>query len=290
MELWEKGIINKKDTGGLDFSWGNKKTMIEMIHKIAKREGFGNTLADGVRIAAEKIGKGAQKYAMHVKGLEISAQDGRAQKSMGIAHATSVRGADHLRHCSFYDEIGFPHVIEERFGKQYIPEMANRLSTKYKGILAKECEDFAAIVNSLIMCTGGGTFWPPVVWWNEIANVCTTVTGNKTTATELKTIADRIINLKRAYNQRLGLTRKQDILPKRFLEEKAPDGPCKGHVVDLKTMLDEYFKERGWDPKTGLIPSKKLKKLGLKSVADQLDLIRIRESPKRKNKKAKSGV
>jgi aldehyde:ferredoxin oxidoreductase len=181
-------------------------------------------------------------------------------------------------------------VIEERFGKKYIPEMADRLSIKYKGILAKECEDFAAIVNSLIMCTGGGTFWPPTVWWDDIANVCTAATGDKITATELKTIADRIINLKRAYNQRLGLTRKHDILPKRFLEEMAPDGPCKGHVVDLKPMLDEYFKERGWDPETGLIPTKKLKKLGLKSVADQLELIRIRESKKPKNKKAQFNV
>jgi len=272
MELWEKGIINEKDTNGIDFSWGNKETIIEMVQKIANREGFGDTLADGVKRAAEKIGKGAKEYAMHVKGLDISAQDGRAHKSMAIAHAASVRGADHLRHCSFYDEIGFPDVIAERFGKRYIPEMADRLSIKYKGILAKGCEDFGTIVNSLPMCVGGATFWPPVMWWDDVANVYTAVTGVKTTVATLKKVADRIVNLKRAYNIRLGLRRKHDTLPNRFLKEMAPDGPCKGHVVELNVMLDEYYKERGWDLETGLIPIKKLKELGLRDVANQIEV------------------
>jgi len=271
MELWERGIINEKDTGGIDLSWGNKEAIIEMVQNIARREGFGDVFAEGIRRAAEKIGRGAEKYAIHVKGLDISAQDGRAQKSMAIAHATSVRGADHLRHCSFYDEIGFPDAIVERFGEQYLPEMADRLSIRYKGILAKGCEDFAAIVDSLLMCIGGTTFWPPIVWWDDAAKVYTAVTGIEATVTVLKKAAERIVNLKRAYNIRLGLTREHDTLPERFLREPAPDGPCKGHVVELKPMLDEYYRERGWDLETGLIPRSKLKELGLKDVANQLE-------------------
>lgn len=269
MELWEKGIINQEDTEGLDFSWGNKETIIEMVHRIALRKGFGNILAEGVMRAAERIGKGAREYAMHVKGLEISAQDGRAQKSMAIAHATSVRGADHLRHCSFLDEVGNPEAIRGHFGEQYLPEMADRLATKYKGILAKGCEDYATLLNSLVLCNAGDTFWPPIIWWDKMAEVYEAVTGVKTLPTDLQKTADRIICLKRAYNIRLGLARKEDRLPKRF-SEPAPAGPCKGHIVELEPMIDEYYTARGWDVETGLIPRSKLSAVGLEDVANQL--------------------
>ncbi|MEM3754163.1 MAG: aldehyde ferredoxin oxidoreductase family protein [Candidatus Bathyarchaeia archaeon] len=273
MELWEKGIITKEDTDGLDFSWGNKETMIEVIKKIAFREGIGNILAEGVKRASEIIGKGSEKYAMHVKGLEIPSQDGRAHKSMAIAHATSPRGADHLRHCTFYDEIGFPDAIVSRFGKQYLPEMADRLAIKYKGILAKGCEDAAAIMNALPLCVSGGTFWPPLIWWDEMAEIYSTTTGINLSSYDLKLIADRIVNLKRAYNIKHCLSKKDDILPERFLKEPLPEGPPKGHVVELEPMLTEYYKERGWDLKTGFIPRSKLEALGLKSVADELEKI-----------------
>ena len=273
MELWEKGIITKEDTNGLDFSWGNKETMIEVIKKIAFREGIGNILAEGVKKASEIIGKGSEKYAMHVKGLEIPSQDGRAHKSMAIAHATSPRGADHLRHCTFYDEIGFPDAIVSRFGEQYLPEMADRLAIKYKGILAKGCEDAAAIMNALPLCVSGGTFWPPLIWWNEMSEIYSITTGISLSASDLKLIADKIVNLKRAYNIKHCLSKKDDNLPERFLKEPLPEGPPKGHVVELEPMLSEYYKERGWDLKTGLIPRKKLEALGLKSVADELEKI-----------------
>lgn len=283
MELWEKGIINEKDTDGLDFSWGNKETIIEMVHRIAARKGFGNILAEGVMRAAERINKGAKEYAMHVKGLEISAQDGRAQKSMAIAHATSVRGADHLRHCSFFDEVGNPEAIKGHFGEQYLPEMADRLEAKYKGILAKECEDFATLLNSLVLCNAGDTFWPPVIWWDNLTEVYEAVTGIETFKTDLQKSADMIICLKRAYNIRLGLARKDDILPKRFFEP-APAGPCKGQIVELKPMLDEYYTARGWDVETGLISRSKLNEVGLKEVADQLGVFgKIPEEKPKKN-------
>jgi aldehyde:ferredoxin oxidoreductase len=219
--------------------------------------------------AAERIGKGAKEYAMHVKGLEISAQDGRAQKSMAIAHATSVRGADHLRHCSFLDEVGNPEAIKGHFGEQYLPEMDDRLAIKFKGILAKGCEDFATLLNTLVLCNAGDTFWPPIMWWKSMTEVYEAVTGIKMLEADLQKAADRIICLKRAYNIRLGLSRKEDILPKRFFEP-APAGPCKGQIVELKPMLDEYYKARGWDLESGLIPRSKLNAVGLKDVAKQL--------------------
>jgi aldehyde:ferredoxin oxidoreductase len=266
MELWEKRILTKKDTGGLDFSWGNTETMEKMIHLIAKREGFGNLLADGVSKAAEKIGKGANKYAMHVKGLDIAAQDGRAQKSMAIAHATSVRGADHLRHCTFFDEIGSPDAIEKRWGKKYLPEIADRLEIKYKGIMAKDCEDFTTLIDSLGICTS--TF--QLLWFKDLAELYTAVVGIKVNSKSIQMIAERIADHKRAYNIKLCFSRKNDNLPERFLKEAAPDGPCKGQVVELKPMLEEYYRQRGYDVETGFIPRARLEKLGLKYVAAEL--------------------
>jgi aldehyde:ferredoxin oxidoreductase len=272
MELWEKGIINKKDTGGLDFSWGNEETIIKIIHQIAKREGFGNILADGVRKAAEKIGKGAQKSAMHVKGLEIGGQDGRAQKSQGISQATSARGSDHLRHMCFFDEsIKSSDAIVDRWGQKYQPEMSDRLDDKYKGIMAKDCEDIAALLNSLGICG------PPMVreiWFNDLAELFTMVVGIKIDAASIQRTAERIVDHRRAYNIRLGLSRKDDNLPEHFLKDPAPVGLCKGEVVDLNLQLNEYYTSRGYDLKTGLISRSRLEKLGLKYVADELDQLK----------------
>ncbi|MEM2897170.1 MAG: aldehyde ferredoxin oxidoreductase family protein [Candidatus Bathyarchaeia archaeon] len=267
MELWEKGIITREDTGGLDLTWGNKDTIIEMIHKIAKREGFGALFSDGIFMASKRIGKGSESYAMHVKGLDIPAQDGRAQRSMAIAHATSPRGADHLRHCCFLDEIGLPEPIEKRFGNKYLPEMADRLSPKYKGIMAKELEDFTALVDSLLVCV----YALLLHMWEDLTEVYTAVTGIEVKPAEMKLKCERIVNLKRAYNIKHGLSRKEDALPERFLKERAPDGPCKGHVVELDLMLDEYYESRGWDKKTGLIPKSKLTELGLDAVAKEFE-------------------
>ncbi|MEM3522197.1 MAG: aldehyde ferredoxin oxidoreductase family protein [Candidatus Bathyarchaeia archaeon] len=281
MECYEKGILTKEELGDIDLSWGNTDAIIKLVEMITKREGIGNILAEGVKRASEIIGKGSEKYAMHVKGLEISAQDGRAQKSMAIAHAASVRGADHLRHCAFYDEVGFEDAIAEKFGKQYLPEMADRLAVKYKGFMAKETEDFAIMVDSLPLCVSGGSYWPPVLWWEDVAKIYQAVTGIKSTEKDLRIVAERVVNLKRAYNIRLCLDRRHDTLPTRFLEEPAPDGPCKGQTVDLKTLLDDYYKHRGWDIETGLIPESKLKELGLDYVAKELR--KIGKLPKTKS-------
>ncbi|MCK4478222.1 aldehyde ferredoxin oxidoreductase family protein [Candidatus Bathyarchaeota archaeon] len=271
MELHEKKIIDEKDTGGIAFKWGDKDLILDLIRKIAHREGIGNLLAEGTKRVAEQIGRGTEKYAMHVKGLDIPAQDGRAQKSMGLAHAVSTRGADHLRASAFLDEIGFEKAIERRFGKEYLPEMADRLDEKYKGIMVKVCEDFAAVVSSLGLCLTGGYAYPPIFFFRDLADAVSAATGMKATERTLRTTGERIVNLQRAYNIREGLSRKDDRLPSRFLEEPIPDGPCKGQTVNLEAMLDEYYKTRGWDVKTGLIPKEKLGELGLKNVSDELE-------------------
>ena len=228
MELYEKGIITKNDTGGIAFKWGDKDLALDLIRKIAFREGIGDLLAEGTKRVAERIDRGAERYAMHVKGMDIPAQDGRAQKSMGLAHAVSSRGADHLRASAFLDEIGFESAIAKRFGKKYLPEMANRLDEKYKGIMVKVCEDFSAVVSSLGLCLTGGYAYPPIFYFKDLAEAFSACTGMEVTAKSLRTTGERIVNLQRAYNIREGLSRKDDTLPRRFLEEPSPRRALQG--------------------------------------------------------------
>ncbi|MEM3061703.1 MAG: aldehyde ferredoxin oxidoreductase family protein, partial [Candidatus Bathyarchaeia archaeon] len=164
MECYENGLISKEEVG-LDLSWGNVETIMDLVHKIVKREGFGNILAEGARKASEIIGKGSEVYAIHGKGLEASAQDGRAHKSIGLTYAISVRGADHLRSLCTVDELGYRDIAIERFGEYDVNEIVNLLSEKYKGYIVKDQEDFFAIVDSLLVCKYG-TMWPPIYYFD----------------------------------------------------------------------------------------------------------------------------
>ncbi len=272
MECYENGILNKQDIDGVDLTWGNTEAIITLIHKIAKREGIGNVLAEGVKRAAEVIGKGSRRYAIHGKGMEASGQDCRAQQSVGLTFAISCRGADHLRALSSLEELGFVDVIEERFGKEEAKEIQNLLSIKYKALVVKDVEDLYAIVDSLLICKYG-TMWPPVYYFDDLARLIPPLTGMKEYGDprHLRLIAEKITNLRRAFNIREGLTGKDDALHPRFTEEPMPNGPAKGYVCNIKPMLDEYYELREWDKATGLIPSKTLEKLGLEDVAKQLN-------------------
>jgi aldehyde:ferredoxin oxidoreductase len=274
MECYENGILTKDDTDGIDLSWGNKDALIQLIHKIAKREGFGDLLAEGSWKAAQKIGKGSEKYVMHVKKLEIGAQDGRAQKSMGLAHMTSSRGADHLKGFPLLDELRREAPVKARFGTKYLPEMIDPLNPKYKAFEVKDGEELCAVCDSLLLCKSAGTVLPLEatggVYFPEMAKAVSLATGMSVEAEDLRRIGERIVNLQRAFNIREGLMRKDDKLPDRFTKVPAPDGPPKGHVVEAERMLDEYYELRGWDKETGLIPRSKFEELGLGDVGEEL--------------------
>lgn len=261
MELHEKGILTRNDTD-LDLSWGNSDTVIELISRITHRKELGNILAEGVRKAAQIIGKGSEYYAMHIKGQEVSAQDGRSQQSMGLAQATSSRGADHLKGFPTIDETGYPTEAVLRYGKDCLPEIIDGIETKYKPMVVKDGEEFCAVIDSVGICKFG-TLFPPALYWEPIAAAISLITGMDMSADKLKTIGERIVNLQRMYNVRQGITRKDDRQPRRMLEEKSPSGRAKGHVVYLDRMLDEYYELRGWDKTTGLPTNRKLNDLEL---------------------------
>ncbi|MHA1769989.1 MAG: aldehyde ferredoxin oxidoreductase family protein [Candidatus Thorarchaeota archaeon] len=272
MELWEKGILDASMTGGLELTWGNIDTMVELVEQIAKREGLGEVLSLGTRRAAEKFGGDAWRYAIHVKGLEASGQDPRAHQSIGLTYATNVRGADHLRSLSSLEELGYPEIVIERFGKEKADKILDIMSPDYKGELIWDMENLYALVDSAVICKYG-TMWPPVYYYETFANVLPHLTG----MTEwgdvgyVRRASRRIAHLRRAYNHRLGITRKDETLPHRLLKEAMPTGPAKGGLPDLDQMLDEYYDFRGCDRGTGFPKRERLVELELDYVAEDLE-------------------
>ncbi|MCF2137539.1 MAG: aldehyde ferredoxin oxidoreductase family protein [Candidatus Thorarchaeota archaeon] len=263
MEAYEMGLLTEEDTGGIDLSWGNHETIVKLTEMTAFRQGLGDLLAEGSFRAAQKIGKGSERFVMTVKKQEIAGQEPRAQKSMGLAAATAARGADHLYAFPVLDEAGFDNEIKKRFGEQYLPEMTDRLSPVYKGIMVKECEDYMVVVESVGLCKYG-TQIPPEFYYEDVAKALRLHNGLKFTVEDLQIIGERIVNLNRLFNVSRGITKKDDSLPDRLTKEPAPVGPPKGQVVELDQMLSEYYRERGWDTETGVPFDSTLKKLGLR--------------------------
>jgi aldehyde:ferredoxin oxidoreductase len=256
MELYEKGIITNKDTGGMELKFGNHKAMMDLLRLMAFREGFGDILADGSRMAAEKIGKGAEKYAMHVKGLELPGYDVRGAKAHGLNYATSYTGADHNRGYAFQEIFGIP-----------VPYKVDRFAAEGKGKLTKWNQDVrSATCDAPTMCAFLLDMAVPGVATQNTANLLKAVTGLELSPEEVERVGERINNLARVFNAREGLGRNDDILPERIMTEPLKDGPSKGNFIsreELDLMLDEYYTARGWDLKTGAPTKEKLEELGI---------------------------
>jgi aldehyde:ferredoxin oxidoreductase len=263
MELYERGILTKKDTGGIELTFGNDEAMITVLKQMAYREGIGDLLADGTRAAAEKIGKGSEKYAMHVKGLELPAYDVRGAKAHGLNYATSYTGADHCRGYAFQEIFGIP-----------IPHEVDRFAAEGKGELTKWNQDIRmGTTDAPTMCAF--LFDMALVGFaaQNTASLLEAVTGFTYTPDDILLAGERINNLAHAFNVREGFTRAHDTLPERILTEPLKGGTSKGHFIskdELDQMLDEYYTARGWDIATGIPSREKLTELGIEYVADQM--------------------
>jgi aldehyde:ferredoxin oxidoreductase len=258
MELYERGIINKEETDGLDLKFGNHEAMVELTKRIALREGkFADTLAEGWLKAAEKIGKRSDRFIMGVKGLGLPAYEPRGVWGHGLSYATSIRGGCHLRAYMIVAEILAPTLS--------IPEKMDPLTTKGKAEMCKFLQEYYAIIDSAIVCK----FVTFALTAGDLAKALTPATGFEYTTEEVLRIGERIYNLERMIQCREGIRRKDDTLPQRLLKEPAPVGPAAGKTVPLDVMLNEYYKLRGWDAKTGIPTVKKLRELGLKKEAEE---------------------
>lgn len=263
MELFERGILTEADTDGLVLNFGNDEAMMALLKKMAFREGIGDLLADGTKAAAEKIGKGAEKYAMHVKGLELPAYDVRGAKAHGLNYATSFTGADHCRGYAFQEIFGIP-----------VPKEVDRFTADGKGELTMWNQDVrTATTDAPTMCAFLLDMAVVGIATENTAALMNAVTGLSFTADAVLKAGERINNLARAFNVREGFTRAHDNLPERLMTEPVPGGASEGHFIsraELDQMLDEYYTARGWDVKTGSPTREKLLELGLESAADQL--------------------
>ncbi|MBC2715162.1 MAG: aldehyde ferredoxin oxidoreductase family protein [Desulfobacteraceae bacterium] len=263
MECYEKGIITKSETDGLDLKFGDADVMIELVHKIAKREGIGDLLAEGTKRISEKIGKGTEKFAMHVKGLELPAYDPRSAKICGLAYVTANRGGDHI---TAYVEgpaiLDIPFMIIE---KSTIEDPL--IENPEEAEVVKDMEDAFAIFDAVGLCK----FMGVALTAEEVTPMIANAIGRDFDVDEFKKTGERVYNIARAFNVREGLTKADDTLPKRLLEEPMPEGEAKGHVVEkLDQMLDAYYEFRGWDKGTGKPTPERLKELGLDDIIDKI--------------------
>jgi aldehyde:ferredoxin oxidoreductase len=218
-------------------------------------------LADGVREAAARLGRGSDQIALHGKGLEVFQADVRAIKAYGLGNAVSSRGADHLRSEPWFEFSNDPEEGVRRYG---VPQTASRLEHRGKGLVVKHFEEMAAISDALGVCKNTYNNME-VMDWEETAELLRATTGWDVTGEEVRLIGERIVNLERLFIAREGVTRQDDTLPGRFVGEPMPEGsgPSTGAVLELEQMLDEYYRVRGWDVRTGLPTEKKLQVLGL---------------------------
>lgn len=265
MELHEKGLLSNEEADGLDLSWGNEETILCLIEKIVKRQGFGNILADGSRAAAEKLGRGLD-LTMQVKGLDLIMADPRGLKGFGLGYAVASRGGDHLRSEPFIELSDDPRKGEKMFG---IGEATLRLGYRGKGKLVSYFEDWCAVIDSLEPCKNIMENME-ILTFDRAAEVIGATTGFEVSPSEVRRVGERIINMERAFNVREGIRRRDDILPRRFREETLPEGASKGTVFEQEPMLDEYYAERSWNLETGVPTRSKLIDLRLRYVADDL--------------------
>ncbi|MBN2033098.1 MAG: aldehyde ferredoxin oxidoreductase family protein [Deltaproteobacteria bacterium] len=265
MELYEKGILTDKETGGLKLNFGNDEAMLTLLRLMAYREGIGALLADGTKAAAKKIGKSSEKYAIHIKGLELPAYDVRGAKAHGLNFATAYTGADHNRGYAFQEIFGIP-----------IPNEVDRFSAEGKGKLTKWNQDVrTATCDAPTMCAFLLDMAVAAQATQNTADLMQAVTGLNFSAEQVQTVGERINNLARGFNAREGFCRSDDTLPERLMMEPIKEGASKGQFIskdDLRKMLDEYYTERGWDLDTGTPKREKLTQLGLSYVADALKL------------------
>ena len=255
MEWYDRGILTKEMADGLELTWGNVPGSLEIIRKMAYREGIGDILAEGSKRAAEKLGGDAIDYAFQVKGLEMASCGVQASKGEAVVHATSPRGADHLRpYASVIDAFGY---LDEELG---ITQKQDPLQDDNKAWV-KPVQELSMATNligaclfaSICLAVKAGTW----------ADLLSATVGKKWTTQDLLRSAERVINMERMINYRYGFDRKDDTLPKRLVKVPATDGVGKGQVVDLDKVLTSYYQAMGWDINTGIPTPNKLGELGL---------------------------
>jgi len=252
--LFQQGLITTKDTGGLALKWGDVDAIEQLVRMIGSREGIGDIMAQGSRFFGAHFG--AEEEAVQVNGLEVAYHDPRGVSGMALSYATSPRGACHNQSDYFFVDWGH---TQEQIGIEYF----SRHAQAEKAANVARHQDWRTMFNAIVMCIFANV--EPDVQVKLINAAC----GLEWTVDDMMKAGERAWNLKRAINNRMGLTRANDKIPKALLEP-FPDGGSAGFVPDLEGMLSAYYKARGWDVETGKPSGEKLVELGLEDVAKDL--------------------
>jgi len=272
-EWYERGLISREDTGGIELEWGNYEAQIEMLYKIIRREDLGDLLAEGSLAAAKKIGKGAEKYiSAHAKGGDLDAVDLRASRGCALSEALSSRGGDPQRGWPSCEMLPMdPEEAKKKFGteKAIDPE-----SYEGKAVTVNYYTSLCTICDTLGVCKFHTEWLNNPMTMKDIAALFSAVTGVEMDEDGLFEVAARINNVERAFLVREGIRRKDDTIHGKMMEEPVPTGPHKGKRLDkekFSKMLDEYYELVGWDKESGIPKRSTLESLGLKDVADNLE-------------------
>lgn len=245
MEAFQKGILKKQDTDGMEMRFGDPDILLNWINRIAKREGLGHQLAEGVKAFSQELGKDAEKFAMHSKGQEMASFEPRSVVGMGLLYATASTGANHS------------------FGPTFREEMKHPLTGKGKAKIVVENQNSYCLMDSLIYCS----FSRYGLNHHTRMQFLSAVTGWDYRPEEIENQTHRIYTAERLFNLREGFEKKDDTLPFRSLYEPMPDGPSRGNVVPLEEMLPEYYALRGWDT-NGEPAKERLRELGLREFIE----------------------
>jgi aldehyde:ferredoxin oxidoreductase len=266
--LFEKGLITENDTGGLKLTFGDPAPLEWLVDQTAQRLGFGAFLAEGARALGRRFG--AEEEAVQVNGLEVAYHDPRGASGMALVYATSPRGACHNQSDYFFVDVG---QVEPSLGMG----VHSRLGGAEKAGTVAIHQDWRTLFNSLVMCLFANV--PPETVLELINSAC----GLEWSLGEMMKAGERGWNLKRAINNRLGLRRENDRLPKPLLQpySDSQEG-SEGFVPEFTPMLEAYYQARGWDPITGFPTREKLSDLGLDWVAEDLEALKKVEDQKRK--------
>ncbi|MBU0944882.1 MAG: aldehyde ferredoxin oxidoreductase family protein [Proteobacteria bacterium] len=254
MELYERGILSKEDTDGLELTWGNGEVLVELVERIALRKGIGRLMGEGSLKMAQKIGKNAIEYTITVKGLEPSAHDPRRFWSQALSYATAARGACHNASWGHAYELA---LSMEEIG---IPQPFESYQAEGLAEFVATMQDYQSVNDALIICRFVQV--GKAVTATNLVNWINMITGQGMDLAEFMKIGERIFTLKRLYNTRLGISRKDDTLPPRFMTLNRKDPELTNQLPPIGRLLGDYYEYRNWSEE-GYPLFTKLSELGL---------------------------
>jgi len=244
MEAVETGALSARDTGLTDLTWGNHSAMASLIHLIARRQGIGAILSEGVARAAEIIGNGSRAFAHHGKGLELTGFDPRGVMATALGYAVSTRGGDYASIYALTETRWSPETCAREFGA---PQAANRFSSIGKGRLVRRSALVSAVLDSLGLCKVPAASLVSDFDLKREARLVSVLTGWEVDADTLMTIGERIFNLENLFNVQHGTWKNKDDLPQLFQTTPLRHGPSGKAVVPLEPMIRDFYLAMGWD-------------------------------------------